>query len=148
MRRGWITSGRARMGCRPASISPLIYRSRRCSGPGIRRLPGAKHDPWQITDDPNAAKFRVQNLSLPAGFTVERLRTRQALLECVNAQQDRLSRVAESQALVDQQKAAFTLLTSGSFASAFEMDREPDAVRDRVRPPPVRAVAAAGAAAG
>jgi len=91
---------------------------------------GPKHDPWQISDDPNRPGFRVQNLSLPAGFTVERLRTRRTLLERVNQQQDRLSRLGETQALGDQQKSAFTLLTSGGFAGAFEMHREPDAVRD------------------
>jgi len=92
---------------------------------------GPKHDPWQITDDPNKPGFRVENLSLPSGFSVDRLRTRRSLLECVNRQQDRLGRVAETESLSDQQRATFTLLTSGGFASAFQLDREPEAVRDR-----------------
>jgi hypothetical protein len=92
---------------------------------------GAQYDPWQIRDDPNSASFRVRNLSLPSGFTLERLRQRRSLLACVNAQQDRLSRLAETRALGDQQQAAFTLLTSSRFAAAFEMTREPDAVRER-----------------
>jgi hypothetical protein len=94
-------------------------------------LLGPKHDPWQITDDPSKPNFRVQNLSLPAGFSLDRLRTRRALLDCVNGQQDRLSRLAETQSLADQQRDAFTLLTSGGFAEAFRMDLEPQAVRDR-----------------
>src|SRR5262249_43072252 len=92
---------------------------------------GAKHDPWQITDDPSKPDFHVENLSLPAGFGVERLRARRSLLADVNRARDRLGRIAETQPLEDKQKAAFTLLTSGSFAGAFAMHREPDAVRDR-----------------
>jgi len=94
-------------------------------------LLGPSHDPWQIRDDPNKAGFRVENLSLPSGFSLDRLRTRQSLLACLNGAQDRLSRVAETRALTDQQRAAFTLLTSSRFGSAFQMDREPAAVRDR-----------------
>jgi hypothetical protein len=92
---------------------------------------GPKHDPWQITDDPNKPGFRVQNLSLPSGFTVDRLQTRRSLLECVNGQQDRLARLAETRSLADKQRDAFTLLTSGAFAEAFRIEKEPDAVRDR-----------------
>lgn len=92
---------------------------------------GPKHDPWQIREDPNKRDFRVENLSLPAGFSLERMEARRSLLACVNREQDRLSRLAETQALSDQQQAAFTLLTSGSFASAFRIDQEPSAVRDR-----------------
>jgi len=92
---------------------------------------GPKHDPWQITDDPSKPGFRVQNLSLPSGFSVERLQTRRTLLDRVNHEQDRLARLAETQALSDQQRAAFTLLTSGSFGRAFRIEEEPQAVRDR-----------------
>ncbi len=92
---------------------------------------GAKYDPWQITDDPNRKEFRVQNLSLPSGFSLDRLRTRQSLLACVNRQQDRLGRVAETETLSDQQRAAFRLLTAEGFGAAFQMDREPEAVRER-----------------
>ena len=34
---------------------------------------GPKHDPWQIRQDPNRPGFRVDSLSLPVGFSVERL---------------------------------------------------------------------------
>lgn len=92
---------------------------------------GAKYDPWQITDDPNKPDFKVGSLELPQGFAVERLRNRQQLLERVNANQERLSQLAETRVLDDQQKTAFTMLTSSAFRRAFEMKEEPDAVRDR-----------------
>jgi len=92
---------------------------------------GAKQDPWQVTDDPNNPKFQVQNLTLPSGFGVERMRARQSLLASVNRRQDELSRLAETQILTEQQRDAFTLITSSRFADAFQMDKEPAAVRER-----------------
>jgi hypothetical protein len=92
---------------------------------------GPKFDPWQIRDDPNKKEFRVENLSLPAGFGVERLQARRSMLDAVNAQQDRLGRLAETEALSDDQKSAFSLLTSSRFGKAFQIDQEPESVRDR-----------------
>jgi hypothetical protein len=92
---------------------------------------GPKNDPWQITQDPNAPGFRVDALTLPPGFEVDRLRDRQALLRQVDRRQRHLARTTECRRLTDQQEQAFSLLTSGKVARVFEMDREPDAVRDR-----------------
>ncbi len=92
---------------------------------------GPKHDPWQITDDPNNKEFRVGNLQPPDGIAVERFRSRQALLERLNHGQDRLSALAETQTLTDQQRMAFTMLTTGKFSRAFALNEEPEALRDR-----------------
>jgi uncharacterized protein (DUF1501 family) len=92
---------------------------------------GPRHDPWQITRDPNSSSFRVENLSLPNGFDTGRLHERRALLEQLDRQQHQLAQLAESRRLSNQQKTAFNILTSGKLAQAFEMDREPAAVRDR-----------------
>jgi uncharacterized protein DUF1501 len=92
---------------------------------------GAIHDPWQITDDPNKPDFRVEGLRLPEGFAVERFANRRALLERISGRQDRLSDLAETRTLTEQQRLAFTMLTSSAFRRAFEMDREPAAVRER-----------------
>ncbi len=92
---------------------------------------GPRHDPWQITRNPNSADFRVENLSLPNGFDAGRLNERRSLLEEVDRQQRQLAQAAEGQRLSNQQATAFNILTSGKLAQAFEMDREPAAVRDR-----------------
>jgi hypothetical protein len=92
---------------------------------------GPKFDPWQISQDPNAKQFRVDNLSLPAGLDVDQLGDRLSLLQSVNGQQARLAESAEARRLTDQQSKAAALLTSGAVAKAFEIDREPPAVRDR-----------------
>ncbi len=90
---------------------------------------GPRHDPWQITRDPNAKNFTVENLS--PSLEVAQLDDRRALLAQVNRQQSWLAESAEGRKLSDQQDRAFRLLTSGAVSKAFEMDREPPSVRDR-----------------
>jgi hypothetical protein len=92
-------------------------------------LLGAKHDPWQITKDPNLSSFRVESLRLSNGLDLHRLSQRRSLLAQVNRQQERLS--TEGRQLTNQQEMAFTVLTTGKVAQAFEMEREPTAVRER-----------------
>jgi hypothetical protein len=92
---------------------------------------GPKHDPWQITRDPNRADFRVDSMRLAAGMEIDRLEARRLLLDQVDRQQRRMGALAECRRLSDQQQLAFSVLTSGKIAHAFEMDREPSAIRDR-----------------
>jgi hypothetical protein len=92
---------------------------------------GPRHDPWQITRDPNRPDFQVDSLRLAPGMEINRLDDRRALLEEVNRQQTGFASLAEGRRLSDQQQRAFTLLTSGRVARAFELDREPAATRDR-----------------
>jgi Protein of unknown function (DUF1501) len=92
---------------------------------------GPKHDPMQITRDPNAPDFRIESMRPAAGIEVSRLEDRRALLEQVNRQQKQFAAQAECRRLTDQQDLAFKVLTAGKIASAFELDREPAAVRDR-----------------
>ena len=88
-----------------------------------------KHDPWQLNQDPNQNTFRDETLSFPAGITIERLSRRQQLLE--RFEQERLPRLAaaEAGAYHDLHRTAIDLLTSGRMTQAFELDREPDHVR-------------------
>lgn len=92
---------------------------------------GPKHDPWQITRDPNSSDFRVDSVRLAPGLEVDRLDHRRQLLDQVNRQQKQFAELAEGRRLSDQQNLAFSVLTSGKVARAFELDREPAAVRDR-----------------
>lgn len=92
---------------------------------------GPKHDVMQITHDPNRPDFRVENLRPAAGMDVTDLRDRMALLSAVNDQRKWLSEAAETKKLTDQQQQAISVLTSGKVARAFDLDKEPAAVRDR-----------------
>lgn len=91
---------------------------------------GAKHDPWQINQDPNDPNFRMDSLSLQPGVTPPRLVSRRQLLDQLN--QDRvLEHQDRLKSFADQQSTAFSLLTSARVAKAFSIDQEEAAVRDR-----------------
>jgi uncharacterized protein (DUF1501 family) len=92
---------------------------------------GARFDPWQIVADPNAADFHVDNLRLDPGIAVDRLGDRRALLDQIDRQQSALADAATTRRLSDKQEQAFSLLTSGKVAQAFDVDREPMANRER-----------------
>jgi hypothetical protein len=79
---------------------------------------GAKHDPWQIKQDPNKKGFKVEALSLSDG--TQRMQERKDLLVQMNGT-----------SLLEQQERAFAVLTSGKVSQAFELDRESPTVRDR-----------------
>jgi uncharacterized protein (DUF1501 family) len=92
---------------------------------------GPRHDPWQISADPTSPDFHMDNLRLAPGLEVERLNDRRALLDQVERQQNRLAELAVARRLSDQQQLAYSVLTSGRVAQAFELEREPTQVRDR-----------------
>ena len=75
---------------------------------------GPKHDPWQIKQDPSRPDFREESLSLPAGFTVERLDRRRSLL-------DQLAGDGPPGSIDAQREKALSLLVSGKVSRAFEI---------------------------
>lgn len=94
---------------------------------------GAKYDPWQIKEDPNQPGFKIEELALPDGFSVERLGRRRGLLDEIEARRDRLDARNEPAGgpLAEQRALAYSLLLSGRVARAFEIQREDPRVRDR-----------------
>src|SRR3954454_4615265 len=92
---------------------------------------GPRHDPRQITRDPNGADFKVDNLRLAEGLEVDQLRDRVALLDSVNKQRQSLLESAEGKRLTDQQNKAVSVLTSGAVAKAFDLSTESASTRDR-----------------
>ena len=92
---------------------------------------GPRHDPWQITRDPAAPDFGIDDVRLAPGLAISRLDDRRALLAEVDRQQGRLADLAAARRLTDQQRLAFAVLASGRVAKAFDLAQEPQAVRDR-----------------
>jgi hypothetical protein len=91
---------------------------------------GSKYDPFVLNADPNAREFRVPNLGLVDGVTSERLQERRGLLEQFKRQRS----VIASELAADydvNQDAALSLMTSGEVGRAFDLSREPSAIRDR-----------------
>jgi hypothetical protein len=92
---------------------------------------GRRADPWLFRCEPAASEFRIPELSLPESAPLVRLAGRQSLLE----QFDRLRNLASQAGSFDQYggvtRQAFELLMSPASRAAFDLEREPAAVRDR-----------------
>lgn len=93
---------------------------------------GSDYDPWQLTRDPNAADFRLSELDLLPGLSVERLGNRRGLLASLDAQRRDLAEAANAQDLSARMQNAYTLLTENArFRTAFDLSSEPAGSRDR-----------------
>lgn len=93
---------------------------------------GVEHDPLYVQGSlEEPLKFQAPALALEASTTTERLARRHELLEEV----DRIRRESDSHAAVDtwqqHQQRAFSLLMSSHTAEAFDVAREPQAIRER-----------------
>lgn len=86
---------------------------------------GPALDPLLVTQDPNSPNFRLDAFTLAEGTDLPRLHQRKQLLEQIE------NGSIGDPAYAAQRQRALELLTSGRVASAFRMDREPIAVRDR-----------------
>ena len=93
---------------------------------------GSAFDPWQLTRDPNAADFRLSELDLLPGLTVDRLTGRRSLLAGLDAQRRDLADAATARDLTARMQNAYTLLTENArFRAAFDLASEPAESRDR-----------------
>ena len=88
---------------------------------------GAKFDPLVVNSDPNSPQFKVSGIGLSEGLTAERLKERHKLL-------DRLETIggASFRRIRDEYQAkAFSLVAAEQARQAFDLSKEPPAVRDR-----------------
>jgi uncharacterized protein (DUF1501 family) len=91
---------------------------------------GRQYDPLAVLKDPSAADFNVAELSLPADVTAARLDDRETLLRRMDRQVKTLEKSAEARALSTYQERAVKLLTSPAVKQAFDLGREPAALRE------------------
>ena len=89
------------------------------------------YDPFGVNGDPNAQGFRVRDLTPPDRLTLDRLNRRRGMVRTL----DKFSRdlgttplTASRDQFTDQ---AYELLTSSAAQSAFRIEAEPAATRDR-----------------
>jgi hypothetical protein len=92
---------------------------------------GRGTDPWLFTCTPASPAFQIDQFSLPAGLSPQRLQARQSLLQQVNRQLDAVERSGSLAYFDRQHQQAFDLLRSRRSRQAFRLDQEPTAVRDR-----------------
>jgi hypothetical protein len=117
----------------PSGVNlPTFLREGPLTWPGQHAgLLGPSYDPWQITSDPNDPKFRVDSLTLAPGLSADRIGDRKSLLDDINRQQEQLGVLSQAQRMQRDQQLAVSILTSNQLSRAFELHREPDAVRDQ-----------------
>ena len=106
---------------------------------------GPRFNPFQVTRDPDDPAFRVDELALYEDVSATRLNARRSLLSSLEPR--RLQAAPESTMNVYKDKA-FALLHSDEVRRAFEIDREPTAIRERYGRNKLGPKSAAGAPPG
>jgi hypothetical protein len=91
---------------------------------------GMTADPWLLQCVPGAASMRVSEFSLSADLPSGRLEDRRRLLDAVNHGLDAADRAHRLDRYDRQTRQAFDMLHSARAGQAFDLEREPTAVRD------------------
>jgi hypothetical protein len=86
---------------------------------------GKNHDPLVVTADPNQKAFRLPELSLPAGLTLDRLENRRELQKVIDRQSRLLDASAKARGLDSYYDAALSMLSSPNVERAFNLSAEP-----------------------
>ena len=89
---------------------------------------GARYDPLVLHADPNAPNFKVPNVGLAEGLTTQRLQERESLLGQLDGGPPRLP-IPTPDFDINRAKA-FHLVNSAEVQKAFDLSREPSAVRE------------------
>lgn len=92
---------------------------------------GGRFDPWLVSGDPNDASFRVPDLMPMPGLTVDRIADRRRLLAEVDRHRSDLDRDPLLGKLDAVNQRAFEITTSSRTRDAFDLAKEPAALRDR-----------------
>jgi hypothetical protein len=92
---------------------------------------GKRHDPFYFGEDPNASDFKLPELSLPEGLSVDRLQRRRQLQSIVDRQAKLLDHSTEARGFDEYYGRAINMLTSDKVRQAFDLSAEPASVRDK-----------------
>jgi hypothetical protein len=89
------------------------------------------YGPFSVGGDPAQGNFRVRDLNLPDGLSEERFERRRSLLQAVDYHFSNLEKSDALDAMDSFYHEAYGLISSQQAREAFDMGKEPDAVRDR-----------------
>jgi hypothetical protein len=92
---------------------------------------GPTHEPFRILGDPNRPEFEIPNIGLKDPSQQQRLRQRTELRQSLDTLRRDVDRTGAMDALDSFEAQAVDLLLSPKAGEAFDLRREPDAVRDR-----------------
>lgn len=105
------------------------YIDRRFNG-GIAGFLGDQYNAFEIHEDPSAANFRVRDLSVAGDAERGRLERRYAMLREVDRYQTQMESTVPVQARDAFYERAHALITSPAAKRAFDIEQEPDRMRD------------------
>lgn len=93
---------------------------------------GAKWQPFETQADPaNRGKFSIPNLSPAGGMSFDRLGSRFELLREIDSMRRDLDASGQIEALDQFQRQAWDVLSGTAAREAFDLDAEPEALRER-----------------
>jgi uncharacterized protein (DUF1501 family) len=92
---------------------------------------GKQHDPFVLNADPSDPKFKVPDLLPPDYISSIRAERRQKLRDSVDGALESFEKSQQARQLDDNFQLAYRLMSSKEARSAFDLDREPNTVRDR-----------------
>ncbi|MBS0209732.1 MAG: DUF1501 domain-containing protein [Planctomycetes bacterium] len=92
---------------------------------------GKQHDPFLIQSDPNRSDFKLPELSLPSGLSLDRLEDRRHLQQLVDKQGKLMDYSARARGLDAYYETALEMLRSPAVAKAFDLSAEKPELRDR-----------------
>jgi hypothetical protein len=92
---------------------------------------GDAADPWLIHCDPNQPDFQVSEITPPADIPPLRIDRRRRLFEAVNTHLQRLGDSKQVSRWDGLRQKAFELMRSPQARAAFELQQEPETVRER-----------------
>jgi len=125
----YLRAGPARTLPNYVGVNPVVrYDNFTIAGPGYL---GSSYEPFAVTGDPNAPHFEVPNIGLREGQQSERLHVRIELRKQLDQLRRDVDRSDLMQAMDAYETQALDLLTSSTAARAFDVNLEPDPVRDR-----------------
>src|SRR5437764_1129655 len=91
---------------------------------------GKAYDPYRLYQDPNKP-IKIDDLALRSDVGEGRLKGRFELLKGINASMKDLEKAVSSTAVDEYYAKAYDLVLSGKARSAFDLEQEPAAVRER-----------------
>ncbi|HEX7896366.1 MAG TPA: DUF1501 domain-containing protein [Planctomycetota bacterium] len=123
-------------GARRPGLPPYVAATRANSGnlrPGYfgAHYLGRGFDPFETGGYPNSPHFKVENLAMPNGLTVERLDDRRALRKSFDDLRRAGDSFGQAEALDQFERQAFELVTSKAVREAFSLSNETEANRAR-----------------
>ena len=94
-------------------------------------LLGPQFDPFQTRGDPNNKDFKVKNLQLTQGMTVNRLEDRKRLMATLDQIPRAIDASGSFDALNQFEQQAFNFVTGERARHAFDLSREDEKLRER-----------------